>query len=121
MISTQQKNYLHFLIAYYALLQGSSRYGYLNEVQVKNLMLSKLQNSDGSTTSLTYADKQFIHRDAAQQIAMDLYKSKILVNEEYALIQSWMDGLESKVDKKAFPQIANYKDGVMVSKLRNPT
>ena len=109
LISAQQKKYLHFLIAYYALLQGSSRYGYLNEVQVKNLMLSKLQNSDGSTTSLTYADKQFIHRDAAQQIAMDLYKSKILVSEEYTLIQSWMSGLESKVDKKAFPQIANYQ------------
>ncbi|BBM82754.1 serine/threonine-protein kinase [Candidatus Uabimicrobium amorphum] len=109
LINTQQKNYLHFLVAYYALLQGSSRYGYLNEMQVKNLMHNKLKNSDGSTTSLTYADKQFIHRDAAQKIATDLYKNKVLVNEEYKLIQSWISGLEGTLNKKAFPQIASYQ------------
>ncbi|WP_372369429.1 serine/threonine protein kinase [Candidatus Uabimicrobium sp. HlEnr_7] len=108
-ISLQQKNYIHFLIAYYVLLQGSNQYGHLNEIQVKNLMQSKLNSSESENISLSYADKQFIHRGIAQKVSKNLYKNQILVDKEYQLIQSWLNSLDESKEAKAFPKIGNYQ------------
>ena len=108
-INHQQKNYIHFFVAYYSLLQGFIYYGQLNDSQAQNLMQSKLDTAKNLEHSLSQADQKFLQRDVADKVALELHRSKVLIDKEYTLIQSWLKDLDvSKQDAK-LPQIGEYK------------